>query len=294
MLFDANATPTTHVFQCYLQQSPFTRDKMCAHACQRQHTTECAVFYSDELIFCRCDVYAAAYQGRVEVPDFASIETPFPIATDIVDTATCARALLQTKGLRCCQSRKWTTTHCVGALFARYFGPCHRRRACCWWWACQTRTIFTRELIQHPRLVQLTKEYTHIMQLAPSPCSNLLVRCIYSSQRGNGGKSRLCTRGNSLYHHNRGRRHRYMRWGLAANKRPALLPALKIQYHTVWRSNAYSLFFSTLLEPRGTWDPYWWLAKYPISTYPHWRISRSKTSHSCCLLATHPNSRCRH
>ena len=73
-------------------------------------------------MFC-CSVNTAPDRRRVESPDFARVETPFAIATVIVDTATCAGALLQTKVLRCCQSRKCATMLCVGAMFARSFGP---------------------------------------------------------------------------------------------------------------------------------------------------------------------------
>ena len=55
--------------------------------------------------FCR-GVYTAPHKGRLESPDFARVEIPFAIATVIVDTATCTRTLLQTEGLRCCQSGK--------------------------------------------------------------------------------------------------------------------------------------------------------------------------------------------
>ena len=60
----------------------------------------------------------------MEVAGFARVETPFAIATVIVDTATCAGTLLQTKGLRCRQSRKRTAMLRVGAMFTPYFGPC--------------------------------------------------------------------------------------------------------------------------------------------------------------------------
>ena len=55
--------------------------------------------------FCR-GVYTAAPRGKLESPDFTRVEIPFAIATVIVDTATCTRTLLQTEGLRCCQSGK--------------------------------------------------------------------------------------------------------------------------------------------------------------------------------------------
>ena len=136
---------------------------------------------------------------------------------------------------------------------------CHalcRRNACALFWSMYpeagfslvirlptTHNIYSRrsflELIQHPHIshdtectwslhLQLTKVYTHTMHPAPSHCSNLLVRCIYSFRWRTGNNPRRCTRRNPLYHRNRDRRHRYMRWGPASNRRPALLAKWRI------------------------------------------------------------------
>ena len=126
-----------------------------------------------------------------------------------------------------------------------------------------THNIYSRrsciELIQHPHMShdtectcslhrELTKVYTHTTHPAPSHCSNLLVRCIYSSRWRKGKTPRLCTRRNSLYHRNCHRRHRYMRRGPASNRRPALLSEWRMM-NPLCRHNVYALSCPRRLEP---------------------------------------------